>query len=114
MKCKECIHSNVCANNSIIETKYVKNELLICPDYEPAKLFYKMPFPEGTPGQIVIHAHWLWRTDFTGERECVCSSCRGELPYTFTGGTIDDPFIKKEYIEETDYCPHCGAKMDEE
>lgn len=53
----------------------------------------------------VIHAHWKWH---------ICSNCKGELPYTFTGGTVDEPFIKKEYIEETDYCPHCGAKMDEE
>lgn len=62
----------------------------------------------------VVHVHWIWRTDSTGERECVCSSCGGELPYTFTGGTVEHPFVEKEYIGETNYCPHCGARMVEE
>lgn len=72
MKCKECIHANVCANNSIIETKYVANELLTCPDFEPANLFYKMPCPEGT---VIYRIDFEWRCDtqhcpYEGWRDC--------------------------------------------
>lgn len=104
MKCKECIHSNVCANNSIIETKYVKNELLICPDYEPAKLFYKMPFPEGTPGQIVIHAHW-YKDKNTNLYKC--SNCHKYATYPFANSKVWEQC-------KSMYCPTCGARMDEE
>lgn len=61
----------------------------------------------------VVHAHWVWKTNSTDERECVCSNCDEELPYTFKGGTIDSPYIEKEYIstDEVYFCPHCGARM---
>lgn len=53
----------------------------------------------------VIHAHWEYRYD-TGiyQTEFLCSRCKG-LIETYSC-TVDEV--------EYEYCPHCGAKMDEE
>lgn len=55
--------------------------------------------------QPVIHAHWEYRYD-TGiyQTEFLCSRCKG-LIETYSC-TVDEV--------EYEYCPHCGAKMDEE
>jgi len=55
--------------------------------------------------QPVIHAHWKYRYD-TGiyQTEFLCSRCK-ELIETYYC-TVDEV--------EYEYCPHCGAKMDEE
>lgn len=55
--------------------------------------------------QPVIHAHWEYRYD-TGiyQTEFLCSRCNG-LIETYSC-TVDEV--------EYEYCPHCGAKMDEE
>ena len=52
----------------------------------------------------VIHAHWEYRYD-TGiyQTEFLCSRCKG-LIETYSC-TVDEV--------EYEYCPHCGAKMDE-
>lgn len=53
----------------------------------------------------VVHAHWVhdivpeWEG---GESYGSCSNC-GEAFYTDSGA------IEEDY----DYCPHCGARMDE-
>ena len=60
----------------------------------------------------VVHGRWEWfdedtGTPFTGyEREWGwrCSRCKHELPDDY-----DDP----DYRPMLDYCPNCGAKMDE-
>lgn len=53
----------------------------------------------------VTHAHWEYRYD-TGiyQTEFLCSRCKG-LIETYSC-TVDEV--------EYEYCPHCGAKMDEE
>lgn len=53
----------------------------------------------------VVHAHWEYRYD-TGiyQTEFLCSRCKG-LIETYSC-TVDEV--------EYEYCPHCGAKMDEE
>lgn len=53
----------------------------------------------------VTHSHWKYRYD-TGiyQTEFLCSRCKG-LIETYSC-TVDEV--------EYEYCPHCGAKMDEE
>ena len=62
----------------------------------------KFPLEDVAP---VIHAHWEYRYD-TGiyQTEFLCSRCKG-LIETYSC-TVDEV--------EYEYCPHCGAKMDEE
>lgn len=52
----------------------------------------------------VVHAHWI-KLDDNGRELAIpyCSQCL-HLPLRNNGYAI----------ELTDYCPHCGAKMDEE
>lgn len=45
----------------------------------------------------VVHAHWI-----NGEE---CSECGGLALMDYDG---------KAHIIQSEYCPHCGAKMDEE
>lgn len=60
----------------------------------------------------VVHGQWEWFDEDTGtpitgyEREWGwrCSRCKHELPDDY-----DDP----DYRPMLDYCPYCGAKMDE-
>lgn len=61
----------------------------------------------GTPVQDVapvVHAHWEYRYD-TGiyQTEFLCSRCKG-LIKTYSC-TVDEV--------EYEYCPNCGARMDE-
>lgn len=52
----------------------------------------------------VIHAHWEYRYDMgIYQTEFLCSRCKG-LIETYSC-TVDEV--------EYEYCPHCGAKMDE-
>lgn len=50
----------------------------------------------------VVHAHWIdkWK----------CSAC-GEISYEEAKSDETDPNC---YYVLSDYCPNCGAKMDEE
>lgn len=60
-----------------------------------------MPIIDAEP---VVHAHWI-KLDDNGRELAIpyCSQCL-HLPLRNNGYAI----------ELTDYCPHCGAKMDEE
>ena len=61
----------------------------------------------------VIHAKWHHGTDSFGDPACCCSNCMEELPrVVISGGSVDHPYPEVKYIDETDYCPSCGAKMD--
>lgn len=61
----------------------------------------------------VVHAKWVHGVNTFGELVCTCSNCQSELPSVIVGdGTVDHPYPEVEYIEETAYCPSCGAKMD--
>lgn len=51
----------------------------------------------------VKHGHWIEWEEYTDcPFWCKCSKC-GRL------GLFDD----RDVMEKSDYCPHCGAKMDE-
>lgn len=60
----------------------------------------------------IVHGKWIWSTDNYGDSVCNCSVCKEELPSVMIGrATFDNPYPETEYIEETNYCPNCGAKM---
>ena len=48
----------------------------------------------------VRHGTWVYDS-FTEYRCCICNSPAPQYGY------------KKTYVAKTDYCPNCGAKMDE-
>lgn len=55
---------------------------------------------------IIIEKQAYWINDGNG---LWCSNCGKEALYTPTDSWADDI----EYVP-SEYCPHCGAKMDEE
>lgn len=78
-------------DNSIAYNAYVNYFVLNAPTV------YAMP---------VIHAHWISCENETGEGSNTykCSTC-GEIQMIISGTPKDNGWK---------YCPHCGAKMDEE
>ena len=52
----------------------------------------------------VVHAHWTEEDDGWGDSYWVCSNCKE--PWWLEEGTPED--------NNMFYCPHCGARMDEE
>lgn len=48
------------------------------------------------------HGHWESFININGEKTYRCSTCQNEAPHDLYG-----------YFELTNYCPHCGAVMDE-
>ncbi len=49
------------------------------------------------------HGHWVHGTCLNGDRYCRCSECDESAGYDNYGN-----------LEESDFCPNCGAEMDEE
>lgn len=81
-----------------------KNEVLeiirrTCGDYATAwaKVAH-LPSLDVTP---IIHGKWCWYPDERDRQELCCSECEEFAPYNGDGFQI-----------LTEYCPHCGAKMD--
>lgn len=57
---------------------------------------------------------WISMSDIDGDYYC-CSQCGGELPrYSLSTPTWDDPYTYLQSIDETNFCPNCGADMREE
>ena len=55
--------------------------------------------------------HGRWVKD--KERNTYCSVCDCYIPAVHCRQDYQDDFSEwDEEIDETDYCPHCGAKMD--
>lgn len=48
----------------------------------------------------VKHGRWI---SVPNKKDRICSKCEGDEPYKFAD----------ENVNVFDYCPHCGAKMDE-
>ena len=55
---------------------------------------------------------WIKMSDADGMYYC-CSECGEELYRNWTYNRDFDLFPKKESIDKTNYCPNCGAKMEE-
>lgn len=56
--------------------------------------------------QPVIHAFWFWTDDSKQRKELQCSNC-GKFVKNHENLTY------LEFTETFQYCPKCGAKMDE-
>lgn len=61
----------------------------------------------------VRHGHWIKMSDADGHYYA-CSECGEELYREWSFDRDFDLFPKKRTIDKTQYCPNCGAKMDEE
>lgn len=72
----------------------------------------RMPTIEAEP---IRHGMWIKMSD-AGQDIIFCSECGGELSRrAITSSNPQfDLFLKLKCIDKTAYCPHCGAKMDEE
>lgn len=58
----------------------------------------------------VAHARW---EKYKGGSYTYCSHCNACLPGVEVSEVfMDDEFYYNQEIEETNYCPYCGAKMD--
>lgn len=60
--------------------------------------------------------HGKWITYFNGYAfECRCSECKNRIPAIIVKTTNSENLCcEVEEVNRTDYCPNCGAKMDEE
>lgn len=89
MKCKDCIHNEVCHMREV------------CNDIEEQiKELGCMDFIARADVQEVKHGKWMLEREPNGKPYCYhCSVCDND--YHFIG-------IKTQYR----YCPNCGAKMD--
>ncbi len=88
------------------EKEYIEREKLndMLEDFCVNESFYDalqtIPSADVAP---VRHGRWYYSyTTITEVKMYICSRCRSER-------AID----KYDNIEEYEYCPHCGAKMDE-
>lgn len=50
---------------------------------------------------LVVHAEWVWDDDGF----CRCSHCKQKAP-------VVPQYNDEPITTQTDYCPHCGAKME--
>ena len=69
------------------------------------KLLESLPAADVEP---VRHGRWIYNAE---SGECVCSAC-GENALSFRKDTLYGVDLYETCL--TDYCPNCGARMDEE
>lgn len=55
----------------------------------------------------VVHAHWITKQTAAGTPYTVCSYCNTSVEYNDEYGTV------VMNLKGANYCPNCGAKMDE-
>ena len=60
----------------------------------------------------IRHGRWIKMSDADGHYYA-CSECGEELYREWSFDRQFDIFPKKKSIDKTQFCPHCGAKMDE-
>lgn len=112
MKCSNCIHANVCANNDIMGQRAVNKTLKDCPDFEDKNLFLSLPCPIGAVVYTVYEecdpefgvcpfdgGYGTWRCSKGNEK---CGPYIQEV--TFHAGLVDSVgktlFVKKEDAEK--------------
>lgn len=80
-----------------------QKEILEAIDYQPTVEL----------SEVQKTGQWIQKTDEYGD--CyVCSLCGEELPrISATPFTISNPYPEMISIDKTDFCPNCGAKMEE-
>lgn len=77
-----------------------KEELLKALEYDRGQ--YQKGYQDA-----VRHGRWITKYDILGNELDVCSEC-GEEAVGY------DTYMGDYRTVATDYCPHCGAKMDQE
>lgn len=84
-QCRECIHNEVCRF-------YGLSDEIPC------------DFREVASGDVapVRHGRWFW----DDEAYLRCSECTQKAPVT-------QPYEDEPMSQATNYCPYCGAKMNE-
>lgn len=60
---------------------------------------------------LVKHGKWIKMSDADGVY-WACSECGENIPRISHYNPQFDLFPRLESIDKTNYCPHCGAKMD--
>ena len=55
----------------------------------------------------VVHGHWIIKKTSAGASYTVCSHCNASVKYNDEYGTV------VMNLKGANYCPNCGAKMDE-
>lgn len=78
-------------------------------DYIRRFMVDKTPTIDAEP---VRHGKWIKMSDADGHYYA-CSECGEELHREWSFDREFDIFPKKKSIDKTQYCPTCGAKMDE-
>ena len=76
---------------------------LSCEKFEAAIL--EIPAADVAP---VRHGRWIMKKTSTGAAYTVCSHCNASVKYNDEYGTV------VMNLKGANYCPNCGAKMDEE
>ena len=77
--------------------------------------FYSQDEVDNAPtidAEPVRHGRWIKMSDADGHYYA-CSECGEELYREWSFDRQFDIFPKKKSIDKTQFCPHCGAKMDE-
>ena len=91
MTCKECFHFKVCDSGRHIG-EYIEDDGIYSEGVEKECITF-IPSAD-----IVEVRHGEWKVYFDG-KELMCSSCKAT-------------FWDEDGNGGTNYCPHCGAKMD--
>lgn len=89
---------------TLIDADEVRDEILHDPDYDNDTINHFLDVIDYAPtvdAQPVIHAHW----NFTSRPN---EDCMGG-----SHNVIECSNCKEDYDAEYDYCPSCGALMDE-
>lgn len=115
--CRDCIHEKVC--NTLCPRGLLPYQSL---DY-PAEVFCK-EFKDESQYAEVKHGEWeLYADNEDGYNHHRCSVCKEDAIFTYIEEPDYDEGLDGEWyyicdievgIKEmfTNYCPHCGAKMD--
>ena len=94
MKCKDCYHYKLCFDFGFILDPLHGG--VICDD-----------FINNTDVKEIKYGQWI-KNDYS---QTVCSQCKAPIP-GYWGQYDGCPDGIWTEIQETDYCPNCGTKMD--
>ena len=90
-------------------TKCVQQCVSRCPTVSVVKVYNKI---KDTPTvDPVKHGTWIKMSDADGVY-WACSECGEDIPRIAHYEPQFDLLPRLESIEKTNYCPHCGAKME--
>lgn len=91
----------------LLDKLYDHEFITLCPLDEVSDVIDYCPTVEAEP---VRHGRWIdgYNGKYANPRY-ICSNCRGKALYDFVRDELGN---WKEVQALTEFCPHCGAKMD--